>query len=255
MLKKELEKLGFTEKESSVYLAAVELGPSSVQKIANKAKVKRATTYVMIEELIERGLMSTFIEGKKTIYLAEKPDRVLDYLKNQKEEIEKKISDFQDILPEIKSFFNSSENKPKVKYYEGVEGLKAVQDDFSCNLKKGDEVFAFIPLDDFRNSVLNEKLKSIRSERIENNINFKAICTSRAGNIESYKNCKNKLTEYRFVPFEKYPFRGGMNIYDNKIFMIDYLGKTGGIMIENRVLADLMKMIFMICWTSASVTK
>ena len=76
-LKKELEHLGLSEKESRVYLAALELGPSPVQDISHKAHVNRATTYVMIEALSARGLLSTFQKGKKRFYAAESPDRLL----------------------------------------------------------------------------------------------------------------------------------------------------------------------------------
>ena len=256
MLKKELEKLGFTDKESSVYLAAVELGPSSVQKIANKAKVKRATTYVMIEELIERGLMSTFTEGKKTIYVAEKPERVLDFLERQKEEAEKKIADFKDILPEISSFFNTNGDRPKVKYYEGIEGLRAVQDDFVESLKKGDEIFTFLPYDDFYGSELVSKLGRTTERRVEKEISSKVIYTSRTGRKMDYeKKERTALKECFFVDFEKYPFRGGMNVYGNKVFLISYLGNPGGVVIENSVIADLMKTFFLIIWKNRSAVK
>ncbi|OHE33815.1 MAG: hypothetical protein A3J94_16070 [Syntrophus sp. RIFOXYC2_FULL_54_9] len=62
-LKKQLEHLGLSDKESKVYLAALELGPTPVQDISHKAHVNRATTYVMIESLSARGLMSTFQKG------------------------------------------------------------------------------------------------------------------------------------------------------------------------------------------------
>ena len=43
-LDKELQKIGLSEKEAKVYLAALELGQASVQNIARKAEVNRATT-------------------------------------------------------------------------------------------------------------------------------------------------------------------------------------------------------------------
>jgi len=75
-LLRELEKLGLSDKEAAVYLASLELGPSPVQVISRKAEVNRATTYVMIEVLLQKGLMSTFDKGKKTMYTAEKPERL-----------------------------------------------------------------------------------------------------------------------------------------------------------------------------------
>ena len=61
----ELTNLGLKDKEASVYLSCLELGPSPVQPIARKAKVVRATTYVILESLMNMGLVTKFKEGKK----------------------------------------------------------------------------------------------------------------------------------------------------------------------------------------------
>ena len=58
----ELRKLGLREKEVRVYLTGLELGPSSVQVIAKRAKITRPTTYEIIKTLKEKGL---FVESYK----------------------------------------------------------------------------------------------------------------------------------------------------------------------------------------------
>ena len=61
----ELTSLGLKDKAAAVYLASLEIGPSPVQPIAKKAKVVRATTYVVLEELMQMGLVTKYKEGKK----------------------------------------------------------------------------------------------------------------------------------------------------------------------------------------------
>ncbi|MEY4744239.1 MAG: hypothetical protein RL272_184, partial [Candidatus Parcubacteria bacterium] len=68
-LAKELQKIGLSENEAKVYLAGLELGPSTAQMMAAKATVSRPTTYIMIESLIKRGLMSSFQKGKKRYFV------------------------------------------------------------------------------------------------------------------------------------------------------------------------------------------
>ena len=65
MLKEQLEKIGLAEKEAKVFLASLELGSSAAQKIAKKAEINRATTYVIIEKLMKKGLMSSVEKGKR----------------------------------------------------------------------------------------------------------------------------------------------------------------------------------------------
>lgn len=249
MLEKELTKLGLSEKEASVYMAATQLGPSPVQKISQKAKVNRATTYVIIDSLMQMGVMSTYDEGKKTFYVAEKPDHLVDYFTNKEQELSEKIDNLKDILPELRMLHNDYSDKPKVKYYEGFEGLKSVQNYFAESLKHGDTVYVFLPYDEFESSILRKRLASVRKKRVKKNIKLKVIYTSRKGRQEEYESRgKEELKEYIFVDHKDYPFQGGMNIYGNKIFMIDYLGRLGGVVIENKTLAHLLRCIFEMIW-------
>ena len=56
--KEKLQELGLSEKEARVYLALFELGPSVVSGLAKKAGINRSTTYVILETLAKRGLVS-----------------------------------------------------------------------------------------------------------------------------------------------------------------------------------------------------
>jgi len=249
MLKKELIKLGLSEKEASVYMSAIQIGPSPVQKISQKAKVNRATTYVIIDGLMQMGMMSTYDEGKKTYYVAEKPDQLVNFFKSKEQELRKKIGHIKDILPELNILYNDYSDRPKVKYFEGIEGLKAVQSDFAESLTKEEEMYIFLPYDEFESSVLRDRLDKVRKKRINKKIKVKVIYTSREGRQTEYENVgKQELQEHLFVDHKDYPFQGGMNIYGNKIFMIDYLGKLGGVVIENKTLAHLLKSIFEMIW-------
>lgn len=249
MLEKELIKLGLSEKEASVYMAAIQLGPSPVQKISQKAKVNRATTYVIIDSLMQMGLMSTYDEGKKTFYVAEKPNHLVEFFSNKEQELHEKVDRLKDILPQLQMLYNDYSDKPKVKYYEGIEGLKTVQSDFAENLEKEDVMYIFLPYDEFESSVLKKRLEHIRKKRVRKKIKVRVIYTSRFGRQKEYeRQGKEKLQEHVFVEHEDYPFQGGMNIYGNKIFMIDYLGRLGGVVIENKTLAHLLKSMFNMIW-------
>lgn len=248
MLEKELEKLGLSEKEAKVYLASLELGASPVQKISQKAKVNRATTYVVIEDLKAMGLMSTFEEGKKTFFVAEKPERLLVRLESEEVKLKEKIGLLQERLPELKSIFNAVIDKPKVRYFEGVEGLKTVQQDFIESLHPGDILYTFFPHDKGVEK-LGFNVDRFWQKRVQKKITTEIIYSSPNGRQKDYE---EELAAYgneaKFIDYKEFPIKGGMNIYGNKIFMIDYQGKLGGIMIENQTLAEMMRLIFKLLW-------
>lgn len=66
-----MQKLGLTEHESKVYLAALSLGPSSASQIAEQTGIKRPTVYLALENLAKQGLMSENLAGKKRLFEAE----------------------------------------------------------------------------------------------------------------------------------------------------------------------------------------
>src|SRR3990172_6643061 len=128
-LAQELEKIGLSEKEARVYLASLELGPSTAQTIAAKATVNRPTTYIMIESLIKRGLMSSFEKGKKRFFVAAPPHQLMYIINQQKHEILRKENIVSSILSALSSISESHDNKPSVIMYEGIDGIRAVQED------------------------------------------------------------------------------------------------------------------------------
>lgn len=131
----ELRKLGLKQKEISVYLAALELGWSPVQKIAQKAGVSRPTAYEVIRGLIKKGLMRQIkrkgvIRGEKTYFTAESPDKLLGLLRVQKREVEEKEREFVRIISILQSKYYLA-GQSEIRTYEGKEGFKVLLGDFS----------------------------------------------------------------------------------------------------------------------------
>ncbi len=118
----ELINAGLSENEAKVYLAALELGETSVYRLAKKSGVKRTTTYLAVESLKEKGLISAFQKNGVTICYAENPKKLTDMLENKKKALDK-------VMPELLAFTNLIDKKPKIKYFEGKESYKEVFND------------------------------------------------------------------------------------------------------------------------------
>jgi HTH-type transcriptional regulator, sugar sensing transcriptional regulator len=116
---------GLTPTQSTVYQAALELGPTSVQYIAVKANIPRSTTYLILEELAQLGLISTTKIGNKTRIVAESPQKMLALLESRQQEIKTHHQQLQSLLPTL-SALHHQDNKPEVRFYQGFEGIKTV---------------------------------------------------------------------------------------------------------------------------------
>ena len=247
ILEKILEDLGLSEKEAKVYLASLELGESAPAEIAKHAGINRATTYVIAEKLVKDGLMSQLEKDKKTYFMAENPEQLLRLLRKQEQNIKNKEQEFQKYLPELKTIFDTAGERPKVRFFEGKEGLRAIQEDFLSSKDKNiEEVYSS---DDVRNVFSDDDLQKIRQMRKD-----KRIC-SRAINIRKTNKRPQiflpELSEMRMVPYDKFPIHSDILLYDNKVAMVSLKGKLVGVIIENKTIIDTLRSVFNLAWEAA----
>jgi len=133
MLNLELRKLGLKEKEVSVYLAALELGFTSVQNIARKTGLSRPTVYEIIRVLTAKNLMREIkrqgaVQGERSYFAAESPDALLGLLRTQKREVEEREREFVRIISSLRAKYNLT-GQTEIKTFPKDE-IKFLLDDF-----------------------------------------------------------------------------------------------------------------------------
>ncbi len=146
----ELKKLNLTEKEARVYIALLELGPSTPYKIAKRSRLKRPTAYVIAEELVEKGLIIQMTGEKQKMYIARSPESYI-------EDVESRVKEAKRIVPELNALQRKQSEKPNVLYFEGVEGMKQAYD-YRIKDFKEKEIVGFFARADQLDSDLNEKV-------------------------------------------------------------------------------------------------
>jgi sugar-specific transcriptional regulator TrmB len=249
-LVRELTHMGLSDKEAAVYLAAMELGPSVAQDIAKKAKVNRATTYVMIDSLKTRGLMSSFSKGKKKFFSAETPERLMSMVRHQRQELEDRESELSRILPQLMALFNVEGAKPQVRFLEGIEGLKTIQAELDALQGEGVQILAWDDAYEFIERVIEDHVK----ERMENfdkkQTRFRSIVAVK--DEEQFAKIKYpESIKIRKVPFEQFPIHGEITIKEDKIAFFSYKSSLLAIVIVSQVLADTARAMFDLAWVGA----
>lgn len=248
----ELTGLGLKDKEAAVYLSCLELGPSPVQPIARKAKVVRATTYVILESLMAMGLVTKYKEGKKTLFSAETPQQLMRLLERQEEVIEAKQRDLVAILPQLQILTKAAGAKPSVRYFEGKEGLRAIRQEILMHARAGDLLYNFVPADHLR-SVFAKDENTHYKQRIAKGIFAKTLFTTISDETKEdwLSTRSNSKTEILFIPPDKFPVPAGMTIYRDRIAIGSYTGKLFGVVIESEQIANMMTALFDLAWQFA----
>src|SRR3989338_351538 len=252
MLEKDLQSLGLTEKEARVYLAALELGQAPVQKIAAAARLPRPTCYIQIATLTERGLMSSVEQGKKRLFSAEPPEALLPLFRKETEEVKAKETALSHILPELKSLIPGGDI-PKVRLYEGLEGLEAMRRELLkmkniewCGIAGLDAYFKAVPVES----------RTLQLKRIAaRNLRCKTIIIAKTPNQTPLIPELRYLYERYFIPSSKYEMPGEITIFGNTVSILTFTKRPIGILIENAEVATSMRTLFKIAFERAKMYK
>ncbi|MBY0539520.1 hypothetical protein K2P56_03760 [Patescibacteria group bacterium] len=244
-LKESLISLGLSDKEASVYLALLELGRSTVSKISRKADVNRATGYVILDSLVNMGLAHISGKEPKQEYTAESPDNLVRLLRERKTKAETALVTAEALALELKSI-QKKEDRPQVKFYEGIEGMKQVYED---TLTSSETIRAYAAVEDVH-SLFGNYFPTYYKRRAGKGISIRAIFPDTPASIERAKLDSEEARESVLVPKEKYEFHPEINIYDNKIMIASWREKLG-IIIESKEIAEAMKTVFELSWIGA----
>ncbi len=236
-----LKSLGFSESEATLYLTSLEMGPASVQDLAKRARVSRVTTYAVIETLTKQGLMSSVEKGKKKLYMAESPDRVLSFVQSRVKDMEATLHEVEGSLHELK--LAQRGEKPVVRLFEGPEALKAIQDDVLRTRPK--QLDEFGNLDEIHRAYPAEGRKDFFDELMRIGPKSRGVFLSK----DRPPTVRNPANEQIIVlPHDKFDFYGDVFVYGNKIAYSTFRGKHISIIIESADLATTMRAFFEFLW-------
>src|SRR3989344_2521281 len=80
-----LEEFGLSESEAKVYVALLETGSTLAGPVIKKTGLHRGTTYQILQRLMEKGLVSSVIKGRKRHFEPANPERLVGILREKQE--------------------------------------------------------------------------------------------------------------------------------------------------------------------------
>jgi len=239
MLLPTLKQIGLEEKQAKIYLACLELGETSIKEIAHKAEIKRTTIYDLIDEMINFGYIKATTRGKRKRFIAADPDELKIILK-------KREALLDEMMPELKSLVSTSGIKPKMLFFEGLQGLREAYEDtlkiknLTIQAWASEDIVKVLGKDWADDYIKRRTRKDIKMESIIPQTKL----IKDFSNQDKVQNRKSKLVDPK-----KYLFNIEINIYDNKVAIMSAKDKIAVIIISEPI-AIAMKMIFRMCWTA-----
>ena len=235
-----LTELGLSDKQITLYLALLELGQSKASDLAKRTGFKRPSVYDMLNNLVQRGLITCTMQGKRQFFQAEHPRVLLEIPKRIDQHVRK-------VLPELQQIYNRNTQKPTFRYYEGVEGIRRITEDllecktneywYVSDATELSKILGISYLEDFVKRRIEKGLwaNAIRIRRSEVDMNI----------LQPGPDNKRRL---RFLPHAPLEDIASLHLYDNKVCFISSSKECFAMLIESKEVFTLMKFMWSTLW-------
>lgn len=255
MVENLLADLGFSDKEVKVYLAALQFGMQPASVLAKHVKMNRVTTYVICKKLIERGVANVVTRNNIQYFTVEKPEALVRYAEHQQKEwvrrrkaVEASLGDFSHYLRDVSAL-------PKVRFYEGLEGVKRVYEDTLAPgghsagrgaSGRGGMIRAFLTVDtipeELREFFVHHYMPELLKRKIVSHIVMPESDKAR----QYSKRDKRYNRKTVFVKPGEFPFETEVAIYgkDRVAFISFREGDLTAVIIENQAIHHTLAAVF-----------
>lgn len=158
--------MGLTRKEAQTYYALLGLGQASAQRVAQASGLKRPTTYVVLSELMKKGLALKVLKQRKQMFVAKPPREILAVA-------EEKIRNARDVFPALEAAMKAPE-KVRTLYFEGLAGITEALY-FRLSEMRGGTIRAFFGDSEKASPELNKLFHRWNEDVYENGIRIQSI--------------------------------------------------------------------------------
>lgn len=236
--------LGLTDKEASVYVAALSLESATAYRIAEFSGLKRPTVYVLLDELRHKGLILKTPHPKKALFSA-RP--MTEYLA----EVESKLAHVHSLIPH----FESLRKKPgtAVYFYSGVSGMRDALG-YKFDDMRGKKYLSFYCNLEGINPELLAMYDTWDKDAIASGITFRVIrARGKMQSVSHLTDSERESVEERHVNTGTYPSNISFEIAGDFIRITDAKGVFATI-IESEETANALRLAFEIIWDIAETS-
>lgn len=247
--RKQLELLGLTDSEITVYLAMVS-GSMTARDIIKATGLKRPTVYYAIGCIEKRGLVSkTGKEGDGKFFL--EPISKLERLSEEKLRESAALHEaVVNLVPFLESQHTITDQKPMVAFFEGMQAVEQViMEMLYCKKKQIDSI---VPKENFFWQVGPDFVSKFVNERRRRNIHTNNIwqVVVEPEIIEKYYPAPSQIRVA--PPSMSHAFHTSIFLYDDKTLYVSSKKNGYAILITSQEHQDTMCAWFNAVWSTAT---
>lgn len=247
-----LEQLDLSEVEAKLYLQLLKTGAITVSDLARTMGINRSTTYLYVNQLIEKELIIKLVKGSSTQIAAIHPKKMLPYLVEKRAATAKILQEkLPAILQNIDVSFPKVEDtgEAEVKFYKGKFGVKKIYED----ALKAKELRTYFNIEIIKEALPDnemlffEALKNNKAIKIFELFQDTTVVRSKLENFPVVS-IKHERYCYKFLPKGITLSASDVLIYDGTVAIINVRNQISGIVLQNSDYYNNSKELFDLIW-------
>lgn len=250
-----LESLGLNPKETELYLLLLQIGTAPASALARRMRIPSSTAQYTCQQLLKKGLIRMIQKRNLYLFSAESPKKLLTLLDHQREILNSKEQSIAKIINELEDLVNPDSVLPKVKFFEGRDGVVDASMELLEDLKPDTEVLSYLkPIDLTLDShKVKTVFESINKEFAKKRIHTRIITPYSEISARRWMEQEDNMEEYRFIPedsFDCCPTE--ILLYGNKMYCITgEQSSIFGTILENQSILAVQRATFELAWREA----
>lgn len=236
MRTKDLGKIGLGDKEAEIYVAILSGGPLTLSRVASLTKINRTTLYPYIHSLLEAEYITQTIRGKRTLYVAENPIKLLRQLKKREHSLEL-------LMPGLQEIYARTSHQPKITTYEGVEGIAKM---FREAGEMANYVKTFFSPSKYLSILSMEEGNYFLEQTKKNGVRAKGLCSDSEEGRQFMKTYKDINMNMRLMP-HGISFPVEFMIYNQRVLIVSFEHRFA-VLVESTDIKEFLEKMFDHFW-------
>jgi sugar-specific transcriptional regulator TrmB len=239
-----LKALGLTEQEIELYIVSLDLGPSTITRIAKNLMIARPNIYPLLKSLESHGLAKMSNQKKfERRFIVERPSVVLEKIRQMKKELNNNESDLVSGMPDLLALYSQGERDSKIKIIQGKEQYIKL---FRSIIEEYDEIIEFFgSAHDFVSFISWDIENEFIKNRLKKGTFIRILVLPSKITDTFIKKDKQEKRETRIYKGKAH--KTSFLIFANKVIMFQPKAPLA-ILIEDEYIMQMLKSMFYSLW-------
>jgi len=240
-----LNRLGISRSQSKLYLEFLTAGPANVAQMARTLNTSRQAIYLLLPELLDRGLIKEVKQVKRTLYQALPPSQLFALVEDLKARLDA-------VVPALTNLQNHPTEVPLVTIYDTPLAMRDWYRHFLASVKEGDEFLLYDSgnIDNWY-KLDPEFYKNYMEQQVKKGVKLLCLLAEHKKSTEFIQEVGWSISEYRHTSqslsknVEQWIWR------DEVCYQTIQGSKTNLIVIKSKELAEFSRKQFIEIWNQS----